>query len=56
MPPSGLLRHAALARTDISEERAASIIRVTRMGDLGTRLEVTTNRSTLLLARRFLSP
>jgi hypothetical protein len=31
-----MLRHVALARTDVSEERSSSIIRVTRIGDLGT--------------------
>jgi hypothetical protein len=36
----------ALVRTDVSEERIASIIRVTRIGELGTTLAVTSNRST----------
>jgi hypothetical protein len=36
----------ALVRTDVSEERSASVIRVTRIGELGT-LAVTTNRGTL---------
>jgi hypothetical protein len=35
MPSSGMLRHVALVRADISEECIASIIRVTRMGKLG---------------------
>jgi hypothetical protein len=35
MPFSGMLRHVALVRTDISEECSASIIRVTRIGELG---------------------
>jgi hypothetical protein len=35
-------------RTDVSEERSASIIRVTRIGELGTTLAVTSNRGTLL--------
>jgi hypothetical protein len=34
-------------RTDVSEERSASIIRVTRIRELGTTLAVTRNRSTL---------
>jgi hypothetical protein len=38
-----MLRRVALVRTDVSEERSASIIRVTRMGELGT-LAVTSNR------------
>jgi hypothetical protein len=41
MPFSGMLHQTALVRTDISEERVASIIRVTRLGDLGTTLAVT---------------
>jgi hypothetical protein len=42
-----MLRRVALVRTDISEERIASIIRVTRIGELGTMFAVTSNRSTL---------
>jgi hypothetical protein len=38
MPSSGMLRLVALVRTDVSEERSASIIRVTRIGELGTTL------------------
>jgi hypothetical protein len=34
-------------RTDVSEELRASIISVTRIGELGTTLTVTSNRSTL---------
>jgi hypothetical protein len=41
-----MLRHVALVRTDVSEELSASIIRVTRIGELGT-LAVTSNRRTL---------
>jgi hypothetical protein len=47
MPPSGMLRRAALVKINISEELSASFIRVTRIGDLGTTLAVTSNRSTL---------
>jgi hypothetical protein len=47
MPSSGMLRHVTLVRTDISEERIASIIRVTRIGKLGTTLAVISNQSTL---------
>jgi hypothetical protein len=36
-----------LVRTDVSEERSASIIRVTRISELGTTLAVTSNRRTL---------
>jgi hypothetical protein len=38
-----MLRRVALVRTDVSEERSASIIRVTRIGELGTTLAVTSN-------------
>jgi SpoU rRNA methylase family enzyme len=31
-----MLRHVALVRTDVSEELSASIIRVTRIGEVGT--------------------
>jgi hypothetical protein len=41
-----MLRHVALVRTDVSEESNVSIIRVTRIGELGT-LAVTNNCSTL---------
>jgi hypothetical protein len=34
MPSSGMLRRVALVRTDVSEERSASITRVTRIGEL----------------------
>jgi hypothetical protein len=37
----------ALVGTDVSEERVASIMRVKRIGELGTTLAVTSNRSTL---------
>jgi hypothetical protein len=42
MPSSGMLHHVALVRTDVSEELSGSIIRVTRIGELGT-LAVTSN-------------
>jgi hypothetical protein len=43
MPYFGMLQGVALIRTDVSEERKASINRVTRIGEIGT----TNNRSTL---------
>jgi glycyl-tRNA synthetase (class II) len=42
-----MLRRVALVRTDVSEDRTASIIRVTRIDELGTKLAVTINRRTL---------
>jgi hypothetical protein len=42
-----MLLLVALVRTDVSEERSVSIIRVTRIGELGTTLAVTSNRRTL---------
>jgi hypothetical protein len=41
MVSTGTLRHLALERTDVSEELSASFIRVTRIGELGTLLAVT---------------
>jgi hypothetical protein len=35
MPCSGMLRRVALVRTDVLEERIASIFRVARIGELG---------------------
>jgi hypothetical protein len=47
MASSGMLRRVALVRTGVSEELSASIISVTRIGQLGTTLAVTSNRCTL---------
>jgi hypothetical protein len=47
MVSSGMLRRMALVRTDVSEERSASFIRMTTIGELGTTLAVTSNRRTL---------
>jgi hypothetical protein len=44
MASSGMLRPAALVRTDVSEKLCAFFIRVTRIGELGTTLAVTYNR------------
>jgi hypothetical protein len=40
MSSSGLRRRVALVRADVTEERIASIIRVKRIGELGTTLAV----------------
>jgi hypothetical protein len=42
-----MLRRVALVRTTVSEELSASIITVTRFGELEERLIVTSNRSSL---------
>jgi hypothetical protein len=42
-----MLRCVALVRTDVWEELSASFIRVTRIGELGETLAVTSNRRTL---------
>jgi hypothetical protein len=47
MPSSGMLRRVALVRTNVSEERIASIISVTRISELVTTLAVISNRSAL---------
>jgi hypothetical protein len=41
-----MLRRVALVRTDVLEELSASFISVTRIGELGTTLAVTSNRRT----------
>jgi hypothetical protein len=46
MASFGMLRRVALVGTDVSEERSPSIIRVTRIGELGTTLAVISNRRT----------
>jgi hypothetical protein len=40
-----MLRHVALVKTDVSEDLSAFFIRVTRIGELGTTLAATSNRS-----------
>jgi demethoxyubiquinone hydroxylase (CLK1/Coq7/Cat5 family) len=40
MQSSGMLRRVALVRSDVSNELSASIIRVTRIGELGATLAV----------------
>jgi hypothetical protein len=38
MASSGTLRRVAVVRTEVSEELSSSIIRVTRIGEIGTML------------------
>jgi hypothetical protein len=54
MVSSGMLRRVALVTTDVSEELRASIIMVTRIGELRTTLAITSNRRTLRNMRRLL--
>jgi hypothetical protein len=49
-----MLRRVALVRTDVSEELRASFIRVTRIGELGTTLAVTSNYSTLRIIKHYM--
>jgi hypothetical protein len=49
MASSGILRRVVPVRTDVSKELSTSIIRVTKIGELGTALAVTSNRRTWLL-------
>jgi hypothetical protein len=44
MASSGMLPRVALVRANVSQELSASFIRVTRIGELGTTLAVTSNR------------
>jgi hypothetical protein len=44
-----MLRRVALVRTDVSEEFSASIIRATRIGEVGTTLALTSNLRRLLV-------
>jgi hypothetical protein len=43
---SVMLRRVTLVRTDVSEKRSASLVKVTRISELGT-LAVTSNRREL---------
>jgi hypothetical protein len=45
---SEMLRHVTLVRTDVSEERSASFMRVKRIGKLRVTLVVTSNQRSLL--------
>jgi hypothetical protein len=52
MSSSGMLRRVALVRTNVSEERSAFFITVTRFGEVETKLAVTSNGRTLLRSLR----
>jgi hypothetical protein len=43
MPSSGMLCHVALVEIDVLKEHITSIIRVTKISELGTMLAVTKN-------------
>jgi hypothetical protein len=47
MMSSGMLRRVPLVRTNVSEELSASFIRMTRIGELGTTLAITSNQRTV---------
>jgi hypothetical protein len=47
MPSHEMLSSVALAEHDVSEERIAFIVRITRIRELGKTLSVTINGSTL---------
>jgi hypothetical protein len=47
MASSGMLHYVALVRTDVSEERSASFIRVTRIGELGIALGISLQRTSV---------
>jgi hypothetical protein len=49
MASSGTLHRVALVRNYVSEELSDSFICMTRIGDLGTTLALTSNRRTLRL-------
>jgi hypothetical protein len=49
---SGVSRRVVLVRTDVSEVLSASFIRVTRIGELGTTLAVTSNRPSGISSQR----
>jgi hypothetical protein len=44
----------ALVGTDVSEERITSIIRVTRIGEIGTMLSVTSTSSILAMRTKYM--
>jgi hypothetical protein len=53
MASSEKLRRVALVGTDVSEEFSASFIRVTKFGELGTTLAVTSNRRRVIYIHEY---
>jgi hypothetical protein len=53
MPSSGMLHRVTVVRIDVSEELSASVIRVTRIGELGTLTVSSSVRRLLVTAKRF---
>jgi hypothetical protein len=49
-----MLCHVALVRTDVSEECTTSIIRATRIGELGITLAITSNKARYAVLRSML--
>jgi hypothetical protein len=49
MMSSGMLLRVVLVRSDVSEELSASIIRVTRIGELGTTQTAKKQRASVLI-------
>jgi hypothetical protein len=47
MASSGMLRRVAFVRTDVSEKLSAFFIRVTRIGVLGTSLDISSQRASV---------
>jgi hypothetical protein len=50
-----MLRHVTLVTTDVSEELSAFFIRVTRIGEIGTTLDVTSSPILVTLIKEALS-
>jgi hypothetical protein len=55
MPSSGMIHRVALVRTDVPEELSSTIIRLTRIDELGTTLAITSNLRTLRRNKKWLA-